>query len=240
MSALTNVVVRRDEPSTFTDREGRRLWLDFAVETVTSLKHGTPAAALIARAVVEERSGAPLVAADFARLSDEDHLHIDLETVDFLHRTLKSPAAPAMLIAPVSFNTLSARRGRRELAERLGSAVKGRIMLELMDIDRGTPLSRLTEVGGVAASLGRGVLVRLNPGRDPAAPVKGYRPHGVTVEASGLGEGDSELAAGLLAFAEQARGAAPTVMVFGLPHDGFFDVASVGGVTHASTRPAMV
>jgi len=230
--------ITRDGPTTFESRDGRRLWLDFAMETVTSLRHGTPAAGRLARAVCDARSGAILSSADFGRLADEDHLHIDLETVASAKTILEAPNAPAILILPVSFHTLSARKGRRDVTESLGAALKGRVMLELMDVDRGTPLSRLSEVGGVAGALGRGVLVRLSPGRDAAAAVKGYRPHGVTVEASGLGEGDSEMAAGMLAFAEQTRGAAPTVMVFGLPSEDFFAVAGVGGVTHASARRA--
>lgn len=235
---MANVIVRAPEPVGFTDREGRRLWLDFATETVVNLRLGAPAARRLARAVVNGRTGAALVPADFARLADEDHLQIDLETIDAARAALKEPGAPAILIVPLSFNSLSGRRSRRDLAERFGAGVKDRLMIELMDIDRGTPLSRLTEVAGVAASLARGVLVRLAPGREAAAPIKGYRPHGVTVEASALGETDSERATTLLAFAEQMKGSAPTIMCFGLPHDGFFAVAEVAGVTHASTLPA--
>ncbi|MGA0600906.1 hypothetical protein ACO2Q3_09400 [Caulobacter sp. KR2-114] len=238
MPATANVVMRRAEPVGFTDRGGRRLWLDFAVETVVNLRLGAPAARRIARAVVNGRTGAALAPADFARLADEDHLHVDLETVDAALAALKDGQPPPILIVPLSFHSLSGRRSRRDLAERLGGEAKGRLMIELMDVDRGTPLGRLSEVGAVAAGLSRGVLVRLSPGRDPAAPVKGYRPHGVTVEASAFGETDSERAAGLLAFAEQVKGAAPTVMTFGLPDDGFFAVAEVAGVSHASTLPA--
>lgn len=235
---MANVVMRQAEPLGFTDREGRRLWLDFATETVMNLRLGAPAARRIARAVVDGRSGAALTAADFARFSDDDHLHIDLETVDAAHAALRADDAPPVLILPLSFNTLSGRRSRRDLADRLGDGVKGRLMIELMDIDRGTPLSRLSEVAAVASGFARGVLVRLAPGRDAAAPIKGYRPHGVTIEAAALGETDSERASTLLAFAEQLKGLAPTIMCFGLPHDGFFAVAEVAGVTHASTLPA--
>jgi len=236
---MANIVSRQDEPVTFTDREGRLLWLDFAIETVINLRLGAPAARRLARVVVNNRTGAPLTAAGFARLGDDDHLHIDLETVDAAHAALNDDTeAPAILILPLSFHTLSGRRSRRDLVERLGEGVKGRLMIELMDIDRGTPLSRLAEVGAVASGLARGVLVRLAPGRDAAGPIRGYRPHGVTVEASALGETDTEMASALLAFAEQVKGAAPTVMGFGLPHDGFFAVAEVGGLTHASTLPA--
>jgi hypothetical protein len=230
--------ISRDGPTAFVDRGGRRLWLDFAVETVTSLRHETAAAARIARAVVDATSGAALTAAELSRLTDEDHLHVDEETFVFAKTILSSPEAPTTLILPASFHTVASRKGRREMAAVLGERLKTGVILELMDIDRGTPLSRLSEVGGLASVLSRGVLVRLAPGRDPTAAVRGYRPHGVTLDACALGGSDTELASGLLAFGEQAKGCAPTVMVFGLPNEDFFAVASVGGVTHASARRA--
>ena len=72
---------------------------------------------------------------------------------------------------------------------------------------------------------------------DREAPAEALRDH-VGDLTAGLGEGDSELAAGMLAFADQTRGAAPTVMVFGLPNEDFYAIAGVGGVTHASARRA--
>ncbi len=228
--------IPHDGPMRFVSRAGQELWLDFAVETVVSLRHGTPAAARVARAVVDTESGAALASADLARLPDEDRLHIDEETFVFARSFLSARNSASILILPISFHTLAGRKGRRELTERLGERLKARVMLELLDVDRGTPLSRLSEVGGIAALLSRGVLVRLAPGRDIAAAVRGYRPHGVTIEAGELGDTHSDLAAGVLAFGEQVTGAAPTQMVFGLPTEDFFAVASVAGITHASAR----
>ncbi|HEX7761356.1 MAG TPA: hypothetical protein VF459_17755 [Caulobacteraceae bacterium] len=239
MSAAAIVqLIPHDGPVTFTSRAGQNLRLEFSVETVASLRHGTPAAARIARAVVDTESGAPLAAADLARLPDEDHLRIDEETFVFSNLTLDAANTPSILIVPISFHTLAGRKGRRELTERIGERLKTRVLLELMDVDRGTPLSRLSEVGGLATLLSRGVLVRLAAGRDPTAAVRGYRPHGVTLDACDLGATDTDLASGMLAFGEQAKGSAPTLMVFGLPSEDFFAVASVGGITHASARRA--
>ncbi len=236
-NVLANMIACRG-PFPFEDRGGRNLWLDFAVETVTSLRHETAAAARVARAVVDATTGAALTAADIGRMSDEDRLHIDQETFVFSKTIIATPEAPTALIIPTSFHTVASRKGRREMVSVLGETLKTGVILELMDVDRGTPLSRLSEVGSLATTLGRGVLVRLNPGRDMAAAVRGYRPHGVTMDAGDLGATDTDLASGMLDFGEQAKGCAPTLMVFGLPSEDFFAVASVGGITHASTRRA--
>lgn len=229
-------LIPHDGPVAFVSRAGQNLRLDFSIETVASLRHGTPAAARVARSIVDAESGAPLAATDLARLPDEDRLQIDEETFDFASLTLNNANTPSILIVPISFHTLAGRKGRRELSDRIGERLKTRVMLELMDVDRGTPLSRLSEVGGLATMLSRGVLVRLTAGRDPTAAVRGYRPHGVTLDACDLGATDTDLASRMLAFGEQAKGAAPTLMVFGLPSEDFFAVASVGGITHASAR----
>lgn len=228
--------IPHDGPIQFVTRAGKELWLDFAVETVVSLRHGTPAAARVARAVVDAESGAALASADLACLCDEDRLHIDEETFVFAKSSLSARNSASILVLPLSFHTLSGRKGRRELTELLGERLKSRVMLELLDVDRGTPLSRLSEIGAIANLISRGMLVRLTPGRDMVAAVRGYRPHGVTVEAGELGGTDTELAAGMLAYGEQVTGAAPTLMVFGLPSEDFFAVASVAGITHASAR----
>ena len=215
---------------------GATLRLDFAVERVVSLRHETTAALRVVRTVRQEDLATPTPAADLRRMADDDLMKIDLETFVFAAQYLTGADPRTILIVPTSFTILATRKGRRALTETLGERLKTQVMLELLDVDRGTPVSRLTEVGTLVASLCRGVLVRLSPGRDPAAPVRGYRPHGLSVDAADFGEHDSQIAAQLLAFAELAKGAAPTLMVFGLPNHDFFAVAEVGGVTHASAR----
>lgn len=237
--AFSANILPPEERAPFVTHLGQTLWLEFAVETVTSLRHDTAAAARIARTLTDTKSSLPLSGAEQARFCDEDLLRVDEETFEFTKTVMDGPDAPAMLIMPVSFHTLASRKGRRVMADKMGDRLKLGAILELMGVDRGTPLSRLAEVGGIARMLSRGVLVRLAGGRDMTAPVRGYRPHGVTIDARELGATDTDLASGMLAFAEQAKGAAPTLMVFGLPSDDFFAVASVGGITHASVaRPA--
>jgi hypothetical protein len=222
------------DPVLFTSASGPTLRVEFRLEPVISLRHEVVAAHRIARAVSNESTGETLPVADVGRLHDDDVARIDSETFA-LARTRLDDGAAKVVILPTSFHTVASRKGRRLLTDALGDVLKVGVMLELMDVERGTPVGRLTEVAGLAGSLCRGVLVRLSAGRDMIAPVRGYRPHGLTVEAA-ADEDDAQLASQLLLFADQGRGAAPTLMVFGLPNDGFFAVASVGGVTHASVR----
>lgn len=116
-------------------------------------------------------------------------------------------------------------------------------MVELIDVDRGTPEARLLEVTGLVGQLCKGVLVRLQPGRDAVGPVKGARLQGLTVAIVDLAGTDSQVASHMLNLAAQARGRAAVLMIHGLPSEGYLDVAAVAGFTHASlkvARPAAV
>ena len=136
---------------------------------------------------------------------------------------------------------MSTRKGRQALIATDGlpsHRVKASVMVELIDVDRGTPEARLLEVTGLVSQLCKGVLARLQPGRDAVGPVKGARLQGLTVAAVDLGGTDSQVASHMLNIASQARGRSPTLMIHGLPSDGFLDVAEVAGFTHASLKVA--
>ncbi|HWA62315.1 MAG TPA: hypothetical protein VG939_13125 [Caulobacteraceae bacterium] len=220
----------------FAAASGAAFRVSFALEAVVSLRHNEVAARRIARTVRSEDTGEVLAAPQLARLADEDVHAIDGATFDCARKVLEGAHPGAIVITPASFGVLATRKGRRRLSDGVGERLKGGVMVEFADVERGTPVSRLTDVSGLTASLCRGVLVRLAPARDIVAPVRGYRPHGVSLDAVQIDGDDSAIADQVLAFGDQAKGAAPTTMVFGLPNDGFFSVALVAGVTHASAR----
>jgi hypothetical protein len=135
---------------------------------------------------------------------------------------------------------MGGRKGRQALALTGGASselLKSSVMAEFVDVDHGTPVGRLTEVSGLVSSLCRGVLVRVRPGKDWLAPVRGYKPNGLTIDAADLGETDARVAMHMLAFGEEAKGAASALMALGLPNDGFAQVATVAGLSHVSIRP---
>ena len=232
---------KKRNPITFVTSAGHALRIDFAIEAVTSLRHEVTAALRISPTVVETKSGHTIPSRVFGRLSDDDLERIDHATLEYGSLFLANTGVSTQpaLILPSSFRTMGSRKGRQALATASGGAMavlKSSVMIELVDVDRGTPVGRLTEVTGLVTSICRGVVVRLRPAKDFIAPVYGFRAQGLTVDAADLGGTDTQIAANLLAFGEQARGVAPALMAFGLANDGFFQVAAVAGLTHASVR----
>lgn len=231
---------RRRNPISFVTASGQNLRIDFSLEEAVSLRHKVTAALRIEPAVTHIASGRAVPARAFAKLSDDDIAFIDRASLDYAALfTVAEDKPQTPLILPLSFRTLSTRKGRQALIGVEGlppQRVKTGIMVELIDVDRGTPEARLLEVTGLVGQLCKGVLVRLQPGRDAVGPVKGARLQGLTVAVVDLGGTDSQVASHMLTLAAQARGRAAVLMIHGLPSQGYLDVAEVAGFTHASLR----
>ncbi|WP_309645677.1 hypothetical protein [Phenylobacterium sp.] len=226
--------------STFVTAENQTLGIDFRVEDLIHLRHNAVAARRLEPVITHLKSGVTIPARAFARLSDDDVETIDRATTAFA-ATLVGPEGASVLpvILPISFRTVAGRRGRGHLSNATdGStqALKKRVIVELIDIDRGTPTGRLTEVAGLLNATCRGVFARLQPNRDVVFPVRDARLQGVTVDGADLAVSDADAAGQLLEFAAQARGLAPLLVVQGLPNDGYLAVAEVAGFTHGALR----
>lgn len=211
------------------------LTVAFGIEELFSLRHNATAALRIEPLVRHVKTGIVIPARAFGKLSDDDMETIDLETVAFAGGL---PAAALPLILPQSFRTVAGRRGRGALAGAMKTrdGLKKRVIIELIDLDRGTPTGRLTEVIGLLNATCRGVFARLQPGRDAAGPVRDARLHGLTLDGSDLPEIDGDAAGALLDFADQVRGLSPMMVAQGLADEGYFAVAEVAGFTHVSRR----
>ncbi|MFI4975437.1 MAG: hypothetical protein ACHP84_12935 [Caulobacterales bacterium] len=232
---------RKRNPATFMSGKGEGLRVDFAVEHLVSLRHQVTAALRIEPTVSLVSTGVTIPGRAFGRFTDEEVAYLDHATLEYgaLFMPNAGFSTQPALILPVSFRTMAGRKGRHALAmvaPGTPQALKTSVMVEFVDVDRGTPVSRLTEIAGLVSSLCRGAFVRLRPARDMLAAVRGYRPLGLTLDAADLGATHAQIATQMLAFGEQARGAAPALVIQGLPSEEFFQVAQVAGLTHASLR----
>lgn len=239
VAKIDPVEERRRNPISYVSSSGASHRIDFAVEHLVSLKHNVTAALRINVTVTETRSGAVVPARLFSRLPDEDLYNIDKATLAYAALYLPKTKGEPPVMAPAAFRTLQTRKGRNALMLMAGGAtdiLRSGVLIELVDVDIGTPASRLTEVMGLISGLCRGIFIRLRPGRDMAAPVKGFRMQGLTLDTSDLPPADTQIALHMLAFGAQARHLAPALAVLGLPNDGFMHVASVAGITHAGMR----
>jgi hypothetical protein len=222
-----------------TTAKGLAVRVELSTERLVSLRHQTTAALRIEPVVIQESDGMAILPRVGPRLCEEDLAQIDQATFDFAAQLLAQQRSQPVIVLPVSFFTLAARKGRTALAKVAGPDIgllKSRVIVELVDVGRGTPISRLIDVGGLITTACRASFVRVQPGVDMLAAVRGYRPHGLTLDGADLPGGDAQIASQILTFGDQARGAAPMLVVQGLANDGFFQVAEVAGLTHAGLR----
>lgn len=227
-------------PGTFMTAERQVLAILFSVEELTSLRHKAPAALIVRPVVQHVRTRRIVPARAFVRLSDDDMETVDRATTVFASE-FEPPIGQAKLplILPQSFRTVAGRRGRAALTNITkgdSQALRKRLIVELTDLDRGTPSGRLAEVVGLLNAMCKGVFARLQPGRDAAGPIRDVRLQGVTLDGTDLPGSDSDAVAALLDFADQARGLAPLLVAQSLSDEGFTDVAEVAGFTHVSQR----
>lgn len=231
---------RRRNPVSFVAAGGQKLRIDFALEHVVSLRYAVTAALRVQPTVTHITSGRVIPARSFVRLLDDDIAFIDGATLAFAALFIPADArSQPPLILPASFRTLGARKGRNALVNLGGVAppqIKKSLIIELTDIDRGTPEGRLVEVTGLVGGLTRAVFARLQPVKGATAAIRGVRLQGLTLDGADLTGRDSRVASQMLALGAQAKGLAPTLMVQGLSNEGFFHVAQVAGFTHAGVR----
>jgi hypothetical protein len=233
---------QRRSPVSFVMASGERVRVDFALEHVISLRHNVQAALRVQPTIRLLRTGALIPSAAFASLADDDIAFIDRSTLDygalFMPKDLRTDPA---LILPASFRTMGGRKGRNSLIGVEGirpEQIRQGVMVELVDIDLGTPTARLAEVAGLLSQLCRGVLARLRPARDALAPVRGAKLHGLTFDARELDLDDERLARVLAAMAQQARGKAPALIAQGLADPAWLARAHAAGFTHAAHQTA--
>jgi GGDEF domain-containing protein len=232
---------KRRNPVSFVTASGARLKIEFSLEHLISLRHQVTAAIRVEPRVTDLTSGRVMSFLTLSRLSDADLARIDQATIDygalFLPVEQKGPRAP--LILPTSFRTMMASKGRSMLiaaASQAPDLVRTGILVELIDVNRGTPPGRLVEVVGLLGTLTRGVFVRGGLEKDALEPLRGSRLSGVTLDIGDMANDPSRLASSLLDFGKQARGLAPAIAVQGLRSDDYFAVAEVAGMSHASVR----
>ena len=236
---------KRRNPYVFRTATGLPLRIDFVVEEMISLKHGLTAALRIEPTVTETLTGRVIPARAFSRLSDADLATIDQATLDYasLYLPRANDRRQPALVVPVSFRTMGGSKGRQALmacAEAAPDRMKASVMVELVDVDRGTPAGRLTEVAGLLKTICRGVFARVQPGVGGMPPLKEARLMGVTLDAGDLTGDDSRIAAQILDFGRLAKGQAPAIAVQGLPSTVLFAVAETAVLTHAGVRIPML
>lgn len=231
----------RRTPVAFTTAGGAALRVDFTLEHVVSLRRNVTTAVRIEPMVTHLASGRQASARALTKLSDRDVAFIDESTLKYaavFARSAQGPNTPE-LILPASFRTLGTQRGRDLLTGTAGlslALLRGGVMIELVDVTRGTPAGRLLEVVGLLRALTRGVIARVPPDKEALRVLRDARLAGLTLDASDLSGEAGKIAMDIMAFGRDARGLAPMTILQGLPQEGYFAAAETAGLTHASLR----
>lgn len=235
---------RRRNPVSFVTVSGERVRVDFAVEKVVSLRHGVTALLRVQPTVRSVDTGVLIPSREFGRLDDDDILFIDRSTLAYggLFLPEEGEGGPPVLL-PVSFRTMGARKGRSALVDMAqGDAVRLRrsVMLELVDVDLGTPPARLAEVAALVGQLSRGVAARVQPARRALEPVRGVKLQALTLDIRELGWDNLRQEALLRVMAEQMRHKAPALIAQGLGGEAWLARAKTAGFSHAAiVAPAL-
>ena len=232
--------MRKRNPATVVTTTRHPLRIDYAIEAMVNLKLGATAALRIEPTITHVKTDRLLPARTFSQLFDDDLTAIDEATARFASLYLQGPAMPGQppVMIPASFRTMGSRKGRNQVMASIEAAparVKSSVLIELVEVDKGTPPGRLTEVAGLLHAVCRGVFVRVTPGKDVVPPERGSRLQGLTLAVGDL-IGDAKITNEMLTFAEQMRGLAPALVVQGLPSDVMFAMATVAGLSHACVR----
>lgn len=231
----------RRTPVAFTTAGGAALRVDFTLEHVVSLRRNITTAVRIEPMVTHLASGRQASARALTKLSDRDVAFIDEATLKYASvfaRAAQGPNTPE-LILPASFRTLGTQRGRDLLTGTAGlslSLLRGGVMIELVDVTRGTPAGRLLEVVGLLRALTRGVIARVPPDKEALRVLRDVRLAGLALDASDLSGEASKIAMDIMAFGRDAQGLAAMTILQGLPAEGYFAAADTAGLTHASLR----
>jgi hypothetical protein len=226
--------------TSFVAANGLRLQVDLAVEEVVSLRHGVTAVLRIEPTVSVATTGEVIPPRKFVRLADEDLAAVDRATLAFGALYLPNDArTQPPVILPLSFRTMACSKGRHALSAIEGvtpERVRQAAIVELVDIDMGTPLGRLLEVTGFVGQMCRGVLARVTPGRDIMAAVGGARLTGLTVDFSETPLNEELLEQLMRMLALQVRGKTSALIALGLPSARHLEVAEAAGFTHGALR----
>lgn len=231
----------RRNPVAFTTGSGAALRVDFTLEHVISLRRNVTTAIRIEPVVTHLGSGRQANMRAVGRLPDRDIAFIDEATLKYaalFARGAQGNNVPD-LILPASFRTLGTQRGRDMLTGTPGlslALLRGGVMIELVDITRGTPAGRLLEVVGLLKALTRGVIARVPAEKDALLGLKDARLAGLVLDASDLTGSAERIALDIMNFGRDARPLAPMTTLQGLPAEGYFAAAETAGLTHAALR----
>jgi hypothetical protein len=219
----------------FRTAKGRNLRLDLAFESVINLRNRVPVATRLKPLVREQGSHEPYAGRWIEELRTADQIAA-ICAIGGAAKALHQEG-DAGVIVPCSLSTLAVARNRAMAVEML-QGVEHRpakpVVIELIDLDQGTPQGRLLDAVSLLSPHCRAVIARLPAARPALEMLRGARLGGVSVECAGC-RLDALIAR--LSAATHPVAVGPLTFAFGLASEAARDVAAAAGATHGGLVP---
>ncbi len=212
--------------------------LHFQVEDIVSLRHDALAGGRIRRLVVPDGAGAPLSRQQLVSLDTASLAAIDMQTLAFAQTLLhgRSSFAYPSLAMPSALQTFghsTARAAYLQMLRGLTPEDRRRLTVELINLDEGTPSSRIAEAVSNLRGLCRGVSAFTDPTRRAMSVLKNNQLMCIVVSAAQLAPSGASLETPIARFAEASRGIAPITALYGELLPSEIAAAREAGITYA-------
>jgi hypothetical protein len=221
--------------------DGQDLRVSFAVDPVLDLKAWAMAGHRIESRIVNQQTDVELSHLQRRSLLPRDFERIDLASLERgLSRVqdVESFDRPRLIIQ-LSFASLSNGRARAALLDRareLQHVLRHAAICELVDVEPGIPVGRLTDVTSLIHNFFRSVWVQVEPSRATIEAAMGAKASGLTVRADDLGHDPEEIAEGMRRFMLLLKQRNMLITVTSLPTTDLMIDAMMAGFTHATLR----
>ncbi|HTI66915.1 MAG TPA: hypothetical protein VL460_05130 [Caulobacteraceae bacterium] len=214
----------------FSTGDGRRLDLDLGYEPVVNLRNRVPVATRI-RPLTKDGDGEAYPGRWIEKLAPADQSAV-IEAIGDAAAALYVEGEVGLVI-PCSIYTLATARNRALVVEKM-QAVEARpakpVVIELTDVDQGTPQGRLLEAVSLLAPHCRTVIARGSDARPDVEVLRAARLGGMSVDCTGFDLRD--VAVKVAAVANNGRPVGSLLFAFGLSSDTACEIAAAAGATH--------
>ncbi len=223
--------------------DGQDLRVSFGIDPVMDLKAWAMAGHRIESRIVNTRTLVELTPAQRRSLMPPDFEQVDLAALDRGMSRLTSGPTPDRpnLIIQLSFASLSNGRARSALLNRareVQQVLRQAAICELVDIESGIPVGRLTEIASLVRGFFRSVWVQIEPTRSMVHTAGAAKISGLTVPAALLGDDPQSIAVGMRRFVPMVTRPNTLLIVTSLPTTDLMIDAMTAGFTHATLRAA--
>jgi hypothetical protein len=221
----------------FSTADGHGLELDLGFEPVINLRNGAPVATRLRPLALERDTRTASAGRWIERLTPADQTAV-IEAVGETALSVYEDSEVGLVI-PLSIYTIATSRNRALVTEKL-QAVKLKptkpVIIELTDVDPGTPQGRLLEAVSLVQPYCRAVIARMGETRPDVEILRAARLAGLSIDCTGLDGRDLIVRIGAAA---QMGKVGSLLFAFGLPSSTACELAMAAGATHGGVIPTV-